>query len=266
MNKKTFILGVGSAKSGTTWLHEYLSAAPGVYGGPMKEYHVWDSLFVPECEGFKVTLEQTLVADEYRVGWLMQNIEGYYHSFFLRLLRNPGVDITMDISPAYCAVNADILKFVRDGFLKHDVDFKVVFLMREPVERSWSMMRLLYQRQGKVENAIPSREILAYAKSRDCAIRGRFEVIVPHLESIFAPEQLYFGLYEEMFEEEKIKQISEFLGVPANPAFAENHINTTDRSGSLDPTVRAEIERHYADTYEFVYKRFPQAERLWIRR
>ena len=44
----TFVLGAGAQKAGTTWLHAYLSHFDDVDFGPIKEYHVWDGLSVPE--------------------------------------------------------------------------------------------------------------------------------------------------------------------------------------------------------------------------
>ena len=41
---RTFLLGVGAMKAGTTWLHDYLAASPQCEPGVRKEYHVFDSL------------------------------------------------------------------------------------------------------------------------------------------------------------------------------------------------------------------------------
>ena len=40
---RTFLLGVGAQKAGTTWLHKYLTASPQMVRGYRKEYHVFDS-------------------------------------------------------------------------------------------------------------------------------------------------------------------------------------------------------------------------------
>ena len=41
---RTFLLGVGAMKAGTTWLHDHLAASPQCEPGRRKEYHVFDSL------------------------------------------------------------------------------------------------------------------------------------------------------------------------------------------------------------------------------
>ena len=50
--KKNFILGVGCQKGGTTWLHQQLNKSKNTDMGFLKEYHVFDALYVPECQGF----------------------------------------------------------------------------------------------------------------------------------------------------------------------------------------------------------------------
>jgi len=45
---KTFLLGVGCQKGGTTWLRDYLAQAPECSPGFDTEYTIFDSLDVPE--------------------------------------------------------------------------------------------------------------------------------------------------------------------------------------------------------------------------
>lgn len=51
MNTKTFVLGLGHQKCGTTWLYHYLSQSRRFKGGIKKEYHIWDALDVPSMHG-----------------------------------------------------------------------------------------------------------------------------------------------------------------------------------------------------------------------
>ena len=51
--EKTFLLGVGCQKGGTSWLHNYLSKHPNTNMGFTKEYHIFDALYMPECNRFR---------------------------------------------------------------------------------------------------------------------------------------------------------------------------------------------------------------------
>ena len=53
MPQKTFLIGLGAQKAGTSWLWDYIDAASGTDMGPVKEYHVLDALFLPECREFR---------------------------------------------------------------------------------------------------------------------------------------------------------------------------------------------------------------------
>lgn len=56
--EKTFLLGMGAQKSGTTWLHRILTARQDANFGFTKEYHVLDAVYVPECEMFRNRFEK----------------------------------------------------------------------------------------------------------------------------------------------------------------------------------------------------------------
>lgn len=75
MMKKTFLLGVGAQKSGTTWLYKYLSDNSNVSFGPLKEYHIWDGIYIKECANFLAKKE-----DKFR--YALQNMGGAYEHFF----------------------------------------------------------------------------------------------------------------------------------------------------------------------------------------
>lgn len=45
--KRTFILGLGHQKCGTSWLHKYLCHSDQFAEGYSKEFHVWDRKDIP---------------------------------------------------------------------------------------------------------------------------------------------------------------------------------------------------------------------------
>ncbi|WP_395660452.1 hypothetical protein [Aestuariivirga sp.] len=47
MTARTFILGVGAQKAGTTWLFHRLAGAPNASMGLVKEYNIWNALTLP---------------------------------------------------------------------------------------------------------------------------------------------------------------------------------------------------------------------------
>ncbi|MBL8789834.1 MAG: hypothetical protein JNM45_05000 [Rhizobiales bacterium] len=94
-------------------------------------------------------------------------------------------------------------------------------------------------------------------------MRTRYDRTVASLREAFSSDELYLGLYEEMFSEEKIRELSRFCAVPFKPRFAEKKVNTTPKDVELNEAVMAAIARHYEDVYRFVAAEFPAATRLW---
>jgi hypothetical protein len=50
---KLFVLGLGAQQAGTTWVWKYLSQMNGADFGFAKEYHVFDTIHLPECSYFR---------------------------------------------------------------------------------------------------------------------------------------------------------------------------------------------------------------------
>ena len=58
---KTFILGVGAQKAGSTWLFKYLNKLPGAIRPFYKEFHIWNALEIPECQRWKYAFNPDLL-------------------------------------------------------------------------------------------------------------------------------------------------------------------------------------------------------------
>jgi len=63
-NDKTFLLGLGHQKCGTTWLHEYLDGYPFFEKGFAKEYHVWDYLDIKALHDQHQKRKRTLTGEK----------------------------------------------------------------------------------------------------------------------------------------------------------------------------------------------------------
>ena len=61
---KTFILGIGAQKAGTSWLHQYINNDQRANLGQMKEYHYWNSIFV-ESENYKNKKQKNCYQNRY---------------------------------------------------------------------------------------------------------------------------------------------------------------------------------------------------------
>jgi hypothetical protein len=258
--ERTFILGVGAQKAGTTWLHEYLVSAPGVAAGMMKEYHVWDALYVPTCQSYLVRSRTEQQEQQLRA--MMQQDRRAYFAFFDKLMTHRGTPISLDITPSYAGLGADVLRMIQQGFAQRRIRTKAVFLMRDPVERCWSAARMLHRMKTGNASITPG-EVTTFAVNAGFEIRTRYDITLAALAAAFRPDDVYTGFYEEMFEPGMLSQLSSFCGVPFRPELTEKTVHTTKKETELGEDTYAAIARRYRIVYDTVAEAYPQVRQLW---
>ena len=76
MKFKTFVLGLGAQKSGSTWLHSYLNHFSFSDFGPVKEYHIWDGVYSEYCHHQKIRFRELVKSkrDKPYLRFMMQNV------------------------------------------------------------------------------------------------------------------------------------------------------------------------------------------------
>jgi hypothetical protein len=282
---RTFLLGVGAMKAGTTWLHDYLAASPQCQPGHRKEYHVFDSLDFRSERGAEPWLLHRVVEkahgslDDVGVGrptdptYLHQAAmiadEQLYFDYFTALFsRSPETRLTLDITPGYALLSVERLASIRAEFERRGVRPVSAFLLRDPVERIWSQVRM-QKRRRPANNPGPAEELVAerYAEP-SYAERTRYEATVGHLDEAFG-ELAHFAFYEELFDPAsaapEIARLSTFVGIDYRAPDLDARFNVSPRSAALpEETVRA-VAEHFRPTYEFVASRFPDRDlpRIW---
>lgn len=272
---RTFLLGVGAMKAGTTWLHDYLAAAPECEPGVRKEYHVFDSLDL-EREPYllqrvvaKAHASLDVVAEgrptdpTFLVQAAMIADEQLYFDYFTALFsRSPATRLTMDITPGYALLSADRLASIRAAFEQRGVRPVAALLLRDPVERIWSQVRM--QKRRRPENNPGTAEELVFRRYAEPAYaeRTRYEVTLANLDASFA--ETYVGLYEELFDpataERELSALCTLLGIRYREPDLTASFNVSPRTAELpEATVRA-VAEHFRAAYESVAARFPDRD------
>lgn len=266
MTQKTFLLGLGAQKAGTTWVHRYISGFDSVDTGRFKEYHIWNAVHLAEDARFKVPLWQ-LPHPKARLRWRLQHSEKAYFDYFEGLLNRPGITMTADITPNYAPLSAAVLERLRNGFAARGIRVKVVFLMRDPVQRCWSAVRMI-RRNGRkgvgVDLEAPEDQaLLRYAPSAWAQSNTRYDLTIANIEQVFAPEDVFYGLYENLFTPESVTALSAFLGLTPDPAFSTRKFNVSEKTGQIPDALMAAVAAEYADVYAWCGERFPESRSLW---
>lgn len=261
LNNKVFVLGVGCQKGGTSWLNRYLRLHPSSKLGLMKEYHVFDALYVEGCGNWYLNAvkdSKTNPNSKLRLQ-LIEDTEAYF-DYFSSLLDKSGKQFTADITPSYAALPKHALKIIKDGFEKRGIKVKVVFLMRDPFERVFS-----YCRKGIRNNKLnyegneflEQESLLKNYATRACEFRTKYDETIQTIEKVFAPDDIFCGFYETLFTDETIRSLTDFLGVPFSPGTYGVKVNEGQKSQKFE-TIAYEkiISNHYRNTYLFLYDKF----------
>ena len=284
VQEPTFVLGAGAQKAGTTWLHAYLSHFATADFGPIKEYHVWDGLSVPAFKEFD-TRNQTITPRQHaRHLWhrlqgrppeqiflrrRLQSDPARYFNFFASLLARDGIRLTGDITPSYCALPVGTLCQISDGFKRRGIRVRAVFLMRDPVERCLSAIRM-YKRGGRSQQGVDvsladDKMLLRYLDTDQAQLRTNYATALARLEIAFGPDELLVGIYESMFEPDFFLRLNDFVGCEPDPEFLTCRFNTTEHSETISDGLRARAAGKLRPIYESCAERFPETRGLWAR-
>jgi hypothetical protein len=278
---RTFLLGVGAMKAGTTWLHDHLAASPQCAPGLRKEYHVFDSLDLGEApyllgrvvERARGSLDEVAQGHPTDPTFLQQAAmiadEQLYYDYFTGLFsRDERTRLTLDVTPGYARLGTERFATVRSEFGRRGVRAVAAFLMRDPVERIWSQVRM-QKRRRPASNPGSAEELVAqrYAEP-SYAERTRYELTLRRLDAAFGDDTVY-AFYEELFDpataDRELRRISDALGIEHRSPDLDASFNVSPRTADLpEETVRA-IATAFADTYSVVAERFPDRDlaRIW---
>ena len=281
-NGKFFILGVGAQKAGTTWLANQLEKASFFSNGGIKEFHVFNKLFTKN----KTTNNKSKRSKQANINRhikrrlkqdkdllisqkvLMRLSPAAYFDFFDYLyLRQPDVSHVGDITPAYSTLSIDRFSLIRDGLIEKKFHPKIIFLMRDPVERVWSQLRMnnRFKFERTKVKATPQEEfkkLQNFYKSKSCINRTQYEIISRKLESVFNPEEIYYGFYETLFTQAEINRLTNFLECPMMTTDFGEIVHASPKSQTelhgLNELLQ-EIRQFYAPTYTWARGRFADA-------
>lgn len=266
----TFLLGTGCQKGGTTWLYRYLKRSPAFVAGYRKEYHVFDVLDVPGQDYMRtrvLDLAEQAVADA-RAGrpadaevlhrLSMCADPAFYFDYFTGLLaRTPGATLTADMTPENALLPTSRLRSIRAAFAERGVRTATVFLMRDPVDRIWSQVRMQHHRTPDRFTESPEDTLLRVHRGEGFAARTAYDQVVTRLDAAFPVQDVTYAFYERLFERAELDRICAALGIASPEPDLDRRANASPgREVALPDSTTRQVAEHYAGVYRFVQQRF----------
>jgi hypothetical protein len=190
-------LGVGAQKCGTTWLYHALSLHPQVQFPGCKEVHFWDR-----------TPRGDLTA-------------------YQRLFSHP-VKFEGDITPAYGFLPLSVIREVYEQF---GADLKLIYMIRNPLDRAWSAARMAVRRAEMEVSEASDYWFIDHFKSYGSLQRGDFEQCIRNWRCIFGEASLLIVRYEELCANPLAlaKRCADHIGI--DPGwYSETHLDTLQAS------------------------------------
>ena len=157
-----------------------------------------------------------------------------------------------------------VVRYIKKGLEDKQFEIKVVFLMRDPVERAWSHPRMINRiknergKASKVSSEDEFKQLKNFYKPLLCVSRTQHERTYSRIESIFPKKNIFYGFYETLFNQVEINRLTDFLEAPQlSPDFGEivhaSYKHSTTHEGTDE--LLKEIQLYDDSTYRWFSNR-----------
>ena len=196
----------GAGKSRTTWLWENLNLHPQVWVPPIKELHWFDVLFPPTQMAGRPGYQHRQGLRRFgpflrypswsTIAWLRRFYAGLaagegYCSLFPRAPWS----VTGDITPAYAILDDAVVRLVQNTV---PADCRIVFIMRNPVDRLWSALRMHCRNRGMSVSSLTEHELYDLSLQPEHTLRSDYVRTLEHWSmasgSGFSSTKTCFGI------------------------------------------------------------------------
>ena len=235
-------IGIGAQKAGTSWLARSLRRHPRIWLAPVKEVHYFDRfprypspshlavanpverlLGRGPCSraSRKVLFRRCLSLLRHpgwrHLLWECRFVFGTYGDDWYRsLFQNTRGQVAGEITPAYSLLDrSDVAEVKRVA-----PDAKIIFVMRNPIERAWSQFRFGAAKRGERRLSVPSVEgFSAMLAAPRYALRSNYARTIRIWREYFCEEQMLLGFYDEIQDDAQLflRRVMAFLGVEMHP-------------------------------------------------
>lgn len=245
---------IGAQKAGTTWLHHHLNCHPQTAMPPMKEVNFFYHLNFREK---KTRLNKWLNPFKWRETWLMDKNNGdtrspnqwlvyylrwYKHYIFasrtvpqyLKLFPKVSGKQSGDVSPSY----ADLHESIIEQLSQHLPNTKIIYLLRNPIERSWSQFRM--KSINLIKNKVIDNKLVQQIRvSSNMFGHSYYSKMLDRWERFF-PGRVHVFFYDQIVENPHglLSNICDYLG-----------LDTATNNFKTDPNERI----FQGPTYEIPY-------------
>jgi hypothetical protein len=259
-------LVIGAQRAGTTWLHRVLRQHPSLWLPPVKELHYFDRLetkrtILDPKERRRVGLKRLLSLDPWLVSyWLSARSDDWYARLF-RDAKAKGL-VAGEITPAYATLDETVLRRIK----RMNDNIKLIFVMRDPVERAWSAVNNAAKKGAADASSV--EKSIERARESGTAARSAYDDTIRRLEAVFPASQIHYCFFEDLRDrpEALTLDLFSFLGVepvPPTPVQLPQAVNVAAGSKPIPPEFSRTMARDYLPMVGDLCRRFEGPPHRW---
>ena len=277
---------MGATKAGTSWLHDHLSRHDECHFRTIKELHYFGLSMPAQFEGAarlgrqeiarltallptaghkSVSIERRLVdlRDWQKVLRLRAPDMPAYKAYLTGGIGS--AHVVGEVTPAYGLLPSATL----GSMLEIGQDVRVVYLVRDPLARLWSHVRMLVS-QGtpasfKQEAAALFGSVVAgdsTAKAANIVARGDYAAILTKLGQVCGTKRLLIVCYEDLFSLDGVAKLSSFLGIRPGKADLHRKVHQGEPL-ALPAALRDRALAFLRPQYDYIAQNIGQLPKSW---
>jgi hypothetical protein len=266
---------IGAQKAGTTWLYACLKKHPGVAMPPVKEVHYFDSLSVKSfskfnTKRFRRAKKRIMKHNEDknpvppRMKWLAQQRgKKLDDAWYAKVYEGaPANALRVDITPSYTLLPDEGVEHV----LKLCPDAKILLMLRDPVDRSFSQVRMRIAARKLPQDA---QTMLKFAQKKNNLKRSRYMDVLERWYARVPPERLKIVFYDDITTRpmELLEEICKFAGLEFKPSYfpESKKVVHEGKKMELPSEVKSYLVQEHLPTIRALAQKFPQAK-SWLQK
>lgn len=272
-------LGIGAQKAGTTWLDKNLRRHPKLWLPPMKELQYFSHLHIPQARKWTTRQRRERGTQLLRRHIEKNKPEDWNYRYIARVadlvggpisddwygrifsLAEPG-QICGEITPDYCTLPEEGIRHV----LKLSPAVKIILSLRDPIERSWSHMRMTAKMRGIEDEAL----FVQFANNADQYQRADYPTMIASWRK-FIPEERFLVVFLDDIgatPNAVLETVCAFLGVryrdrPFAKAADPVHAG---KPQEIPPVVLDALKTRMRPIYDRVAALYPEIGARWAAR
>ncbi len=282
-------LCIGAPKSGTTWLFNHLGQHPDVWLPPVKELHYFDRVFpLPRAGTFEgerrgvlglfAQYDRDLIwrafARTLRPGsgaspaWAWRYLNGQISDDWYLSLFPSGARFSGEFTTDYCALDDEAVAHVY-ALLPAA---RVVFVMRDPIERSWSHAKMVLPRLlGKPLARLSVDEYEQFLTHPAPQRRGQYVNTLARWEAHYPKTQVHIEFYDHIIHDpvnvwQKVQQFLDLVPMAGDEQHLRQRVNPSRQAsgGDMPGPVKALLARQHLGQLEQLAERFAGPPAQWL--